>query len=317
MYSPKKHIVQTPQWAQFKSQYGTKAVQVDEIFYTLHKIPFTNFCYGYCPKVNPQNINWEKLTQSAKENNCFVINFDTPNVMLNTPQEQQARQIFANQKNVQKSPKHTFTKYNIFLDLTETEDTLFANMHSKHRYNVKYAQRNGVTVRQATTPADYEIFYNLMNSTAGRQKFLIHPKAYYQKIWELLHPQDMAHILIAEYQNTPLAAWMLFTHEGVLYYPYGASSEQHKNLFASNLIGWETIRFGKQKGCEVFDMWGACKDPNDSTDPEWGFTNFKLKFGGQHVEYIDSYDLVLNKPVYYIFDFVYPKVIKLLKLLKS
>ncbi len=316
-----KHIIQSPQWGEFKTKYGTPAVRVNGTNntyaqYTIHKIPKTNFAVAYCPKVNPENIDWEPLIMSAKENGCFRINFDAPYVLKGTPEEKRAVALFETHENVRKAPKNLFTKYNILLDLTGSENELLANMASKHRYNIKYAQKSGVTTRIGETPEDFEIFWKLSDETAKRQKFLIHPREYYLKVWETLHPEAMAHLLITEFKGEPLAAWMLFTYENVLYYPYGSSSEKHKNLHASNLIGWEAIKFGKARGCKIFDMWGACKDLEDATDPEWGFSNFKIKFGGRHVEYMDSYDYVINPTLYKLFNVAYPMAIGLLKKLK-
>jgi len=95
---------------------------------------------------------------------------------------------------------------------------------------------------------------------------------------------------------------MLFVYDKTLYYPYGGSSEDHKNLFGSNMVAWEAMKLGKDYDCDTFDMWGAAEDPNDTTDPWHGFTNFKMKFGGKHVTYMDSYDLVINPMMYNMFN---------------
>lgn len=314
--SMSKHIVQSKQWGNFKSSFGTPAVSVDNVQYTIHKIPKTNFSYAYCPKVNPFEINWKKIVASAKDNNVFAINFDVPNIIVGTKEEEKAKKIFEKTKNVRLSPKNTFTKNNILLDISQSEDVLLKNMHAKQRYNTRYAKKKGVKIREATDVRDLNIFLQLQRETAKRQKFLIHPDSYFEQIWELLKEKNMAHLLIAEFDNTPLVAWMLFIYENTLYYQYGGSSVKHKNLQASSLIGWEAIRLGKKYNCSMFDMWGACKNLEDRDDPEWGFTNFKLKFGGKYVEYMDSYDYVLNAPLYNLFNFIYPKALKLLRLLK-
>lgn len=310
------HIVQTKEWGNFKSKFGTKAIRVGDLQYTLHKIPHTNFHYAYAPKIKDLNVDWNELEASLKKNNCFVLNIDVPNILKNTAEEKDFKKRVLENPNIKVSPKNTFTKNNILLDLNKTEEELLANMHKKHRYNIRVAEKKGVQVRFARTEKDFNIFMELMKETAERQNFLIHPKSYYKTVWELFAPRQMAEILIAEYQGKPLAAWMLFINDATLYYPYGGSSDEYRNLFASNLIGWEAIKYGKRRDCKTFDMWGACSDLTNESDPEWGFTNFKLKFGGEYVEYIESHDLIINKPIYYLFNFVYPKVIRVLKTLK-
>ena len=291
------HIVQSPVWEKFKQSFGTPTVRVGEIFYTKHALPFTGKFYAYCPKVDPFKIDFFVLKDSLKKENCIGINFDVPNVLTTSSQAKEAQDIFAKSGCVF-AAKSTFTQYNLLLDLNPSERELLANMHPKHRYNIKLAQKNGVTVREAKTKEDFETFYTLLLDTSKRQGFYIHPKNYYQKIWEVLGAQGVAKILIAFYENEPLASWMFFIYDGVIYYPYGGSSERHKNLYASNLLGWEGILLGKKHNCTQFDMWGANANLDDKTDPYFGFTNFKLKFGAKHVQYIPSYDLVLE-PVFY------------------
>lgn len=295
----KTHIVQSPQWGEVKTKLGTPAIRVGEIQYTKHKIPHTSFYYGYAPKVNPAKIDFKALKKSAEENNCIVINFDCPNVTKDNPEASKLDETL--KKSCNKSPKQTFSKFNVLLDISKSELELLSSFHHKTRYNIKQAEKAGVTVREGKAE-DIKIFNELQNITAKRQKFYIHPDKYYETAWEILRNAGIAKMLIAEYEGKPLSCWMLFIYEGVLYYPYGASSNEHQNLFPNNLIAWEAIKLGQKMGCKTFDMWGAAKNPEDKADPWHGFTRFKLGYGGRHVEYIDSYDLVLNPAAYNVFN---------------
>lgn len=308
------HIVQSQEWAEFKNVYGTETVRCGEIFYSKHRLPFSPYFVAYSPKVNPFVIDWKKLKESLKSESCVSINFDVPNVIKNSPDAKNAETIF--QSRCIKSPKKTFAGSTVILDLTKTEDELLKNLHPKHRYNMRLAQKNGVIIERAESLADFETFWNLLYATSLRQKYYLHPKQYYQKIWEVLSPKGMCYILTAKYNGEALSSWMLFSYRGVLYYPYGGSSSKSQNLFPSNLLGWEAIKFGKALGCTSFDMWGACKDINDQTDPWWGFTNFKLKFGGQLVGFMDSYDFAINAKVYKMFNLANNLRWKILKLIR-
>lgn len=294
-----KHIVQSEQWAKVKTKYGSESVKVGEIYYTKHPIPMTGLYYAYCPRVNPLVIDFDGLRESLKQNKCIGLTFDVPNVIRGSEEEEQAVKVL--EEHCQKAARSEFATANFLLDLTPSEEELFKNLHSKHRYNARYAKKKGVTIELAQKDEDLENFYDLLKSTSLRQNYFVRPKKYYRLIWDELHPQDMCHILTAKYKGELLASWMLFLYEKTLYYPYGGSNERHKNLFASNALGWESIRFGKSKGCEVFDMWGAAEDLEDKKDPYYGFTRFKAKFNGRHVRYIDSYDLPINKPLHLIF----------------
>ncbi len=297
-----RHIVQSTAWEEFKKSYGTDAVRVGNLFYTKHRIPYTKLFYAYCPRVLPEDIDFEALRKSLQQNSCIAINFDVPNIVVGSPEEVAATKTFSD--NCKKAVRSEFARANILIDLGRTEQELLASLHKKHKYNISYAQKNGVTVTRAQTEEDFNVFYELYSQTAKRQKYFGRSKEYLYLVWKTLAPKGMCYILNASYESTPLASWMLFVHDHVLYYPYGGSSLEHKNLFASCLVGWEAIKLGKELNCDVFDMWGAAMDPNDSGDSYYGFTNFKLKFGGRHVTYIDSYDLVINSGAYYLFNLI-------------
>lgn len=70
---------------------------------------------------------------------------------------------------------------------------------------------------------------------------------------------------------------------------------------ASNLLMWETIRFGKRNKAEIFDLWGSLPPDYDLNDPWAGFTRFKQGYGTEFVQTIGSWDLVINNLKYQIF----------------
>jgi lipid II:glycine glycyltransferase (peptidoglycan interpeptide bridge formation enzyme) len=131
-------------------------------------------------------------------------------------------------------------------------------------------------------------------------------------MWETLKPKQMAngkwqmanlnaHLLTAKYQGKTLTTWILFTFHDTLYYPYGASSTESREVMASNLVMWEAIRFGKKLGLKKFDMWGAMGPNPDKKDPWYGFHNFKEKYGPEHIEFVGSYDLVISPILYQVY----------------
>ncbi len=300
---------------------GTKAIRAGGMQFTLHRIPVLPFHIGYCPKAAPAKIDWEALVKAGRGHKCAAIRFDCPNVVKRFHKYKKDWELIAEaekeetllKERCRTSPRNTFAQQTILLDLTHTKENLLMNMKSKTRYNVRYARRKGIRVENESTPQGLEKFITLQKETAARQDFLIHNKKYYQTLWETLAPKEKAHILIAYYKSdpTPLSAYMFFNHEGVFYYPYGGSSEKHRSRQHSSRVMWEGILLGKRLGCTLFDMWGAT---DDRSDDWWGFTRFKLGFGGTLVEFIDSYDLVLNAPVYHTFNLAYGSFWKLVNL---
>jgi lipid II:glycine glycyltransferase (peptidoglycan interpeptide bridge formation enzyme) len=181
-------------------------------------------------------------------------------------------------------------------------------MSSKTRYNIRVAQKHGVTIQEENTEEAFARYLKLTQETTTRQGFYAHSLNYHRLMWRHLYSQltthnsqPIAHLLTARYQGKILVTWIIFLFNNVLYYPYGASSSEHKEVMASNLMMWEAIKWGKQNGARLFDLWGTPGPDPKPTDPYYGFHRFKTGYGPKLVEFVGSYDLVLKQPHYQFF----------------
>ncbi|GAJ08405.1 unnamed protein product, partial [marine sediment metagenome] len=244
---------------------------------TIHPLPKTKYNIGYVPKCvmfNKQMLL--SLKKIGQENNCIFIKIE--------PNEIKRKEFFLENGCVYGRP--LFTKYTFQIDLTQSEETLLSKMKQKTRYNIRLAQKHGVKIVEDNSPKAFNEYLKLTFETTKRQKFYAHDKDYHQKMRQTLYPSGIAHLLKADYQGKTLAVWMVFVFNNVLYYPYGASSREYKNVMASSLIMWEAIRFGKKMGCHTFDLWG-CLGPNPSPKDSWyGFHRFKQGYGPKLIEFI-------------------------------
>ena len=114
-----------------------------------------------------------------------------------------------------------------------------------------------------------------------------------------------------------LAAWILFVFNQTLYYPYGASLDLHREVMAPTLLMWEVIKYGQSQKLKSFDMWGALGPDAKPTDQGAGFTRFKQGYGGQLVQFIGTYDYVINPNLYKAYNIVDKVRWKLLRLKAS
>lgn len=299
------HPLQSPLWGEFRQKTGVKTVTANNYLITIHPIPYTKYTVGYFPKgpdINKQML--ETLSEIGKKENCIFIQIE-PNIEKNNKSYKF--------KNLYLSSRPLFTKYTFLLDLTKTEDELLKNMHPKTRYNIKLAEKKGVKISEEASNKAFDEYLKLTKETTDRQKFYAHGQNYHKLMWETLRQAQgkpinfnelSAHLLKAEYNGETLVTWVLFVLGDTLYYPYGASSAKHREVMASNLIMWGAIKFGKRLGLKKFDMWGALGPNPDSKDSWYGFHKFKEGYGGQHVEFIGSYDFVINKNLYQIYKLV-------------
>jgi lipid II:glycine glycyltransferase (peptidoglycan interpeptide bridge formation enzyme) len=195
----------------------------------------------------------------------------------------------------------------VLLDLTPSLDDLMMGMKSKWRYNVRLARRKGVTVQHGTR-ADLPMLYDMYQESADRAGFVIRPESYYQDAWGSFMEQGLAQPLIAEVEGEPVAMVIVYRFGRQAIYMYGASLSLHRDKMPNNLLQWEAIRWAKERGCSVYDMWGA-PDELDESDPMWGVYRFKIGFGGEFVEHIGAWDYATSRLGYDLYQVAMPRVL--------
>jgi lipid II:glycine glycyltransferase (peptidoglycan interpeptide bridge formation enzyme) len=204
------------------------------------------------------------------------------------------------------SPEQIQFRNTMLLDLSLTETELLQNMKSKWRYNIRLAERKGVTIRSGTT-ADIDSFYRIYAETAARDGFLIRPAAYYRDVWSLFIEQRQAELLLAEVEGEAVAGLMLFFYGQTAWYLYGASTQEQRHLMPNHLLQWQAIRRAKARGCTCYDMWGA-PDNFDETDRMWGVYRFKQGFGGQVLQGLGAFDYPVKPALYWAFNAALPRL---------
>ncbi len=296
------HVIQSWEWGEFRKSTGLDLVRLGHFEgnkmvrayqLTFHPVPIFGKTIGYFPKgPMPDGDMIKALTDLGKRKNAAYIKIE--------PFEQASGQ--AHEKLLKlglvESKKSLFTKYNFIIDLSKTQEELMASFSQKTRYNIGVAQRKGVEVYESQEDADFEIYLKLYFDTTTRQKYFGHTPQYHKNVWKTLKGANMCRLLIAKYQGIPLVAWMLFNFGNTIYYPYGGSSKEHREVMASNLVCFKAIELGKRMGHKYFDMWGALGPDAKESDPWFGFHKFKVGYGPIQVEYIGTYDLVITNSLY-------------------
>ncbi len=284
-----QHPLQSWEWGEFRAQTGVKVVRESGLQVTIHRIPHSPWTVGYAPKIiTPLNQGIVKtLRKIATENSCIFIKVE-PKVEV---QELGSRKLELGKLGFV-AGRPLFTKYNFVLDVTPSVSELMASFKQKTRYNIRVAEKRGVSVAIDNSSEAFETYLSLTQETTARQGFYSHSSDYHQKMWEVLHPAEIAHLLVARYNGEIITTWILFKFGDTLYYPYGASTREHREVMANNLVMWEAIKLAKQWKLKYFDMWGALGPQADLKDSWYGFHTFKSGYGARHVEYIGTWDYV-------------------------
>ena len=205
----------------------------------------------------------------------------------------------------------------VLIDLSAPEEEMLARMKPKTRYNVRLAEKKGVTVRTGTVD-DLPMLYKMYAETSVRDGFVIRDENYYMTIWKLFITNHQLQItptaipLVAEVNSEPVAAIFLFIFAGRAYYVYGMSRNLHREKMPAYLLQWEAMKRAKAKGCGAYDLWGA-PETFDESDSMWGVYRFKDGLGGEVIRTLGAYDFAPNKLWYKMYAEVMPRVLDVMR----
>ncbi len=204
----------------------------------------------------------------------------------------------------------------IRVDLTGSPEKILERMKPKTRYNIRLAERRGVSCHLAgpNSPADFNQFFQLMEATGERDKFGVHSAEYYRDGWKTFasSPPDCgsAALWLARFEGKIIAGVLVFAFGRESAYLYGASSDEHRREMPTYLLQWKAMEWARQQNAHYYDFWGipdevgAGEDEHEDLENKnirdglWGVYRFKQGFGGEVTRYAGAFDLVFNRPLY-------------------
>lgn len=334
------HIFQTWQWGEFKQKYGWQAsahTWKDDNGFTqaaalilqrsvsLLGITFQVF---YVPK--GPTLDWQEaplvervlhdLEKYAQDRSAIFIKID-PDVALGSgiPATEDtvefrgglAIQAKLENRGWQFSQDQIQFRNTVMIDLALDDTTLLAAMKQKTRYNIRLAEKKGVTVRSGGL-ADLDMLTGMYAETAVRDGFVIRSTDYYQALWRSFLEAGVAEPLIAEVDGQAIAAIFIFHFHGIARYIHGMSREQHRELMPNYLLQWEAIKRSRQLGCHTYDMWGA-PDVFDESDPLWGVYRFKEGFNGTVLRTLGAWDFTSRPLLYKLYTTILPRILNVMR----
>ena len=348
---PMPHLLQTWEWAQVKAKYGWKPLPFTwqdsngkpAAAAMLLKRTISVGGFGarlsvlYIPK--GPNLDWndagllrqvlDDLQAFAKKQGAIFVKLD-PDVPLGTgvpgtdeAVENPLGEIVRGelgQRGWLFSQDQIQFRNTVLIDLTASEDEMLARMKQKTRYNVRLAQKKGVTIRTGTAD-DLSLLYRMYAETSVRDGFLIRGEDYYQTVWKtfqtgLAEPPSPATPfslpLIAEAEGVPVAAISLFYFAGHAYYLFGMSRDQQREKMPNYLLQWEAMRRAKALGCRDYNLWGAPDEFNEN-DGLWGVFRFKEGLGGYASRTIGAWDFAASPWMYKLYTQTLPRIMDVMR----
>jgi peptidoglycan pentaglycine glycine transferase (the first glycine) len=331
---PDAHVLQTGEWGELKSAFGWEAVRILSgdigVQILFRKLPL-GFSVAYVPKpvfsdrssmsrsddlsrltgtvteVATTKLSakfWAEVDSVCRRHRAVFLKIEPD--LWETESLFLLSSFFFHPSSFILSPHNIQPPRTIIIDIRGSEEEILARMKQKTRYNIRLAEKKGVTVRAWD---DIPAFHKMMLATGGRDNFGVHSLEYYRRAYDLFHPTGMTELLVAEYEGKPLAALMVFARGHRAWYIYGASTDGERNRMPTYLLQWEAMRWARSKGAEEYDLWGV-PDEDEATleanfetrhDDLWGVYRFKRGFGGELKRSQQAVDRVYNPLLYKLY----------------
>jgi peptidoglycan pentaglycine glycine transferase (the first glycine) len=309
------HILQTAAWGRLKRAFGwqDQVVRTDAggalILYKALPMHVPG-SLAYVPR-GPV-VDWDnelavrnvlmEIDRAAKAHRAFALKIEPD--LPDTPEIRAKLESYG----LRPSPQVVQPPRTILIDITGSEDDILMRMSQTTRRKVRTGAKKGIEVRQGDA-SDLGSFNALMNITGSRNEFGVHSAEYYRMAYELFAPEHAA-ILFASHEGKDLATLMIFACGETAWYFYGASSNEERERMPTYALQWEAIRWAREKGCKVYDLWGI-PDEDEATleaqfqsrnDGLWGVYGFKRGFGGEVWRSVGAWDRVYNPIMYRIYE---------------
>ena len=161
-----------------------------------------------------------------------------------------------------------------------TEELRFGNSrnHSRLKWAMNKAQRDGVEARDAASEADLRAWYRLYLITMRSHAVPPRPYAFFQALWTSLRPKGLMRLLLAERReggHLRLLAGSMFLSAGETYfYAFNGCERRDFELRPNYLIQWRAIHDACEAGMRWYDM-GEVEPGQD------GLAMFKHKWGAR------------------------------------
>ena len=308
---PKGHFAQSVLWAKQKPMWkweaivsrdangnikGSLAVLIRKI---VPGLPFTMMygCRGPVTDLDDKKTMADLIDGAkklAKQNHSYVIKID-PDVPSSETAYTKMLEDLGFQLTGGGATFDAIQPQYVFRLNTEgkTAEELLMSLPQSTRRKVRAGAKKGVTVEIKGKEAVPD-FARLMLETGVRDGFVTREASYFENMLDNLG--EHARLYMAYYEGQAIAGTLAIWYGDKVWYLYGASSNEHRNLMPNYMLQWSMIEWAVEKGCRIYDFRGVPGRVGED-HPLYGLYKFKLGFGGDYVEFVGEMDMVLNKPV--------------------
>lgn len=314
MNHPKGHFMQSPRWAEVKKGWSSEfVVSKDEkgnikgvMHLLMRKTPVFGYSLMYSPRgpvcdIDDEATITDLITQAkalCRQRRCYELKIDPDVKIENTAYSDVFKKlgfkIDTSITGFSGAQPHFVFRVNI---KDRDEEDIMMSFEKQTRKNVRRAVKYGITSRVGTRE-DIPLLYEMVEETSRRQGFAHRPIEYFYRLYDAYAPNYMR-LYVMEYEGEVCCCSLVMCYGNKVWSVYSGTSDNHREKKATFLMRMEQIRWGLERGCEIYDLMGVPGIvPEDN--PLYGLYAVKKGFGGELTEFVGEMDLITNKFIYFL-----------------
>jgi len=170
---------------------------------------------------------------------------------------------------------------NYLIDLQRSPEEILQSIGKRTRKQIRRGLRRAeVHIETVTRLQQVELCYKILAQTYKQAQVPLSDISLFQAAFEILYPKNMIRLILAKIGNVYVGASIELLFKDIVYGWYGGVDRAYSKYTPNELIIWDILKWGAEKGYRVYDFGGAGKP-----DEEYGVRDFKAKFGGELVNY--------------------------------
>lgn len=187
-------------------------------------------------------------------------------------------------------------RHAVAVDLTGTEEEVFARFKKRARYEIRSAERGGVVVeRVPLTEENIDTMVALVNVTKHRSGAFFRDRRYLTTIWSAFAERGQGSLYFASHEGEVLAGAFALTFGPTGWYKDGGSVRSKPKLMAPRYLQWEIMRDLRARGVTRYELGNIPAPDAVESSSSAGLYRFKTGFSDETVRYLPALELPLRR----------------------
>ncbi len=186
----------------------------------------------------------------------------------------------------------------VIIDLSGTEEAMFARVKPRGRHEIRVAQRNSVRVEKvAPSQENLDKMCELIRITGRRSGAFFRDDAYLNKYWHAFATRGQGFLYFAYFGDELLAGAYVITYGKNSWYKDGGSirpTSTKTDVFAPRYLHWEIMRDLQSLGMLQYDMSGIPAPSERNTSSMRGLYAFKTAYSKETTTLMPAMELAFG-----------------------